>query len=276
MVHRVLALDLYYPARVIFGYNGFKSEEALRDSFAGYLGRQVARGGSKAGFGAFSLPSLICCGPHSLLKANGMPFAAPMDEEGYWPIYVSTSGNPLELLLEVVWTRLVYGGKLPASLFDDGSLIHAVNRFIDARPAKGGWEYRFMPLSKKESGESTVLPGWEPWTLDVVQWTVVERLCQLGRIDTKEPDLVKLLANHGYSLDDFVASLRKMGLAALDGTDLVLLTRRCQCAILPDGRYVAGENCAGQLTRWFDRYLDGRGPTANSAGKTSACDTTKV
>ena len=50
-------------------------------------------------------------------------------------------------------------------------------------------------------------------------------------------------------------SLLDTSLVALDKNCLVLITDACQCAILSDGKFVAGENNSGRFTRWMDKNI---------------------
>jgi hypothetical protein len=45
------------------------------------------------------------------------------------------------------------------------------------------------------------------------------------------------------------------------GNQMELITDRCQPAILPDGRFAAGEDNTGRMTRWIARYVEERGST---------------
>jgi hypothetical protein len=258
-IYHTLVMELVYPARIILGYDGFKSQSSLRKSFKSFLEGKMDAGPAK-GFGIFSFPSLVCCGRHCLVKANGMPFHSPMQEDGFWPVFVSTTANPVEMLLQVIWTRLVYGKKIPASVFDDDDLLQPVSRFIDARPAKSGeiagWAYRVTDLSEDVLDKTSHPPNkWQPVFVDETQFVVVNDLCKKGEVDTEEEDFKNFLANSGYTVEKLVSSLNSVGIAGLKGSILVLLTRGCQCAILPDGRYAVAENISGQLTRWIMEYM---------------------
>lgn len=110
MIYHSLLSEAFYPARIVWGYNGFKSEFALRESFTEYLESNISTSEENKvmGFGPLSFPSLIICDKFSLIKSNGMPFASPLDKDGWWPFYVSSFENPLYFLLEIIWTRLHY------------------------------------------------------------------------------------------------------------------------------------------------------------------------
>jgi hypothetical protein len=254
VIYHTLAKEVYLPARIIFGYNGFTKQSALRDSFAKYLDDRIVPGERAGGLGVFRLPSLISCGRHSLVKFNGIPFCVPIEDDGFWPVYGSTSGNPIELLLEIVWTRLVYDGRLPGSIFDEDDTVDIVRRFIDARPRKGGWEYRVRETSREVlDGPPPETVKWQPATLSEMEFDIVSLLCSGADLGEDDPVVMDILRTHGSTVENLAQSLKSTGLAVLHDGKFVLLTRGCQCAILPDGRFVAAENCARQLTRWLER-----------------------
>jgi hypothetical protein len=59
-----LITEQFAPLRIVFGYEGYASEHSLRKGFLDFLERNPRT----AGFGTTSLPSLIVCGGHSLVK----------------------------------------------------------------------------------------------------------------------------------------------------------------------------------------------------------------
>lgn len=261
LIYHTLVTELHNPARIILGYNGFKSTFALRKSFSDFLSTKLTGGGYAKGYGVPSFPSLICCGKHCLIKATGMPFCAPLLDDGFWPVFASTTGNPVELLLQVIWTRLVYERQLPSDVFDDDEFLQPVTRFIDAKPStegdQKGWLYRVVKVSKKSLQQPHIADPWEPIILDEAQFVIMSILCRDESVSILDPDFIRYLAARGYSVDSFVEGLNRTGLAALNGSDLVLLTRSCLCAILPGGRYAAAENASGQFERWMAKLISG-------------------
>ncbi|NTV66953.1 MAG: hypothetical protein HGB06_04590 [Chlorobaculum sp.] len=263
MLYHALFVEMVAPVRIILGYNGFKSHAGFRQSFVNYLSDQSDSQQPKKGYGPTSFPSLIVCGQYSLVKCNGMPFIGPIEQDNFWPFYCSTSSNPIELMLQVIWTKLVYDSKLEPSVFEDDVWRQSVARFLSAKcvqhhNGQQGWEFRVTNVTDEYLKDSENLKLWEPVFLDHSQFVIMNRLCAEGQLSLLEPDLDSFISNHGYSLESFVESLNTVGLAARYGNDLVLLTQNCVCVILPDGRFAAGENAAGQLTRWMNIYLADR------------------
>ena len=88
MIFRTLLVEQISPIRIILGYDGFKTEYSFREKFRKFLGENV---GNK-GFGVSSCPQLYISGLHSLVKVNGQPYSAPL-EDGWWNYLVSSSSN---------------------------------------------------------------------------------------------------------------------------------------------------------------------------------------
>jgi len=255
LIFHSLAVDNMYPARVIFGYNGFATENGLRESFAGYINKGSNEAPVK-GFGPARLPWLICCGSHMLFKINGMPFHRPLSDDGFWPIYASLTGNPLEMLLEIVWTRLTYEGRLTKTVFEGSDIAIGAHRFLDVRRehAHGGWawRYRYVGCLPEELENASMEVHWQPALIDEVQQAVIVRTSGEGYLDLSDQNVVRDLAENGYTPDEMVKSLNKLGLAARVGDELRMLTTECATVMMPDGRIAAGENSSGQLVRWVE------------------------
>ena len=249
MIYYALGMDLYYPARIVLGYEGFKTQSSLRDSFEAFLKGSAGPDGRAVGYGVHALPSLICCGTHSLVKANGMPFRSPIDEEGYWPVYLSTSANPTELILEVIWTRLVYEGLLSGTVFDDGDNPVSMNRFIDARPSVGAWEYAISHFPKDQIDQPRTEPQWAPVFVDEAQCEMIGRLLQHGGVRLDDANVAAYLAEHRYTPESMAASLHGLGLTVVSEGRLVAIANELACAALPDGRFAVADNQAA-LMRW--------------------------
>jgi hypothetical protein len=253
-IYHTLVMELVYPARIVFGYDGFKTLSTLRNSFVKFLEKNAEATPSKFGLPVF--PDLICCGKHCLVKNNGMPFCSPLMNDGFWPAFVSTTSNPIELMLEIIWTRLVYDKKISATVFDEDDYLPSMLRFIDAIPArdkyKAGWRYRVANFPDSFIDSPTPSSDrWEPVFLDQTQFIIINRLCVDGYIDITESGFERFVIDSGYTVESLINSLNKAGLCASVGDQIVLLTRGCSCAILPDGRFAAGENIAGQFNRWI-------------------------
>jgi hypothetical protein len=272
MLFRCIADDSLAPLRIILGYDGFSTEEGLRNAFLDYLARQLPSGSSPSsfeaetgitGFGPYALPNLIVCNDRALIKLNGMPFSGHVDGElssapearkdNWWVLLGSSDGNPTLFLLEIVWTRLQNLFALPPEIFGEDLEIEPITPLLFARPIAGkGWEYLEHRLSEKTLRETEHSTNWEPVFLDEVQFVIINILCKDEEIDIDgDSDLHRFVANGGLSMDALIDRMKSTGLVHIDARRRMrLITESCTTAVLSDGRFVAGENSTGRLIRW--------------------------
>lgn len=246
--------DVYRPARIALGYHGYKSHSGFRSAMSRYLQANVGA----YGFGPANFPDLMISGRHCLVKMNGIPYSSRMAGD-FWPFLASYSGNPIIPLLEVLWTRLVYAHLVPYDIFGADLYDETLPLFIKARyvPGPGGWEFAPVKLTEKTLSEAQTTVDYAPVSLTELQFTVISRLCHIETVAIDDPDFVGFLRSYGADPESFVASLVATGLVSVTDGQLCLLTRMCQCAVLPDGRFVAGENVSGRFQRWLSRRLGG-------------------
>jgi len=121
-----------------------------------------------------------------------------------------------------------------------------------------GWAYHYDIYEEKELKEFETSYEWEPTYLNTKQFTIINRLCMGRKENIKNSDLISYVEEDGESFDAFLKSLLNTQLVGLKGDDLELITEECQCAILPDGRFVAAENNTGRFTRWCKKNILGQ------------------
>lgn len=251
-IFHTLLVEQMSPVRIIFGYHGFKSEYSFRESMVNFIESHV---GEKE-FGVTSFPQLVICGDYSLLKANGFPYC-PTIRNGYWDFYLSSSDNPIIFIIELIWTKL--RNRYPdLALWDDDLSLENMNFFIRCKPMDvpegKGWEYRYEEIPKSVLENIACSKKWEPVYLDDNQYLVLNMVCSKGRQNIKDFDFLNYLKKEGISIDDFISTLLKTGLFAMDDNDLVLIAENCTSMILPSGDIVAAENNTGRLTKWLKEY----------------------
>jgi hypothetical protein len=197
------------------------------------------------------------------MKNNGIPFALPLKEDGWWPFYVSSFENPVYFLLEIIWTRLQYMFELSPEIFGEDLTVNAIHMFLLAKFKKTdkmkGWEYKFVPTTKELLKKPLEHKEWEPIFLDKAQFIILNLLCKAETIDIKnDKKLGEFLINEGYALDSFTASLKATGLVDITDQVISLITEKCVCGITPDGRYYAADDKTGHVTRWTMKMLKGK------------------
>ena len=260
LILNTLILEQLGAIRVVFGYHGFRSEHSFRESLIGYLRRQIGI----PGFGVLSFPQLIISGGYALGKANGRPFSAPLVHNEQWPFYYSASINPLQLLLEYIWTRLARDFDI-GGLWGEDLAIERLHTFllatVEERGGKPvGWNFHYRSASDAELAESGKFVEWEPTRLSIEQFATIQSLCEGSVVRFDDPKFIAFLTERGLDVDQFKQDLLETRLVAVSGNEIELITEQCQCVILPNGELVAGENNTGRLTRWMRRHFQRENP----------------
>ena len=255
-IYHALCVDSRLPARVVFGYDGFASEQSFRDKFFAFLKERL----EIKGYGPASMPNVITSGQFSIFKVNGMPNMLAMQDDK-WDILATTNRNPLLLLLESLFCRLNFMDLVPDEIFGDGLKLERANRFISARVIqvqdKIGWEYFYQGKVDDIGPLEAFDQDWSPLFADKTTWIIIQILCKKP-IDIEDSAFKEFLEKNQYPLERLLKNLRDSRLAALSGKKLKLLTNQCQCAVLPDGRFIAGENSSGRLTKWIFEFMEKR------------------
>lgn len=254
--HTMLAEQLA-PVRVILGYHGYVDEHGLRKGLLKYLQDQ---GGLAAGFGASSMPNLIVAGSNSILKMDGHPYVAPLND-GWWHLLVSNPENPLRLLIELLWTKLGerFGDVFPA---DDDLELERLAPFLDARLGRNGetlgWSYNYHPLNKKEMAAAPA-PSWDPEAVDTCEMVIQLQLARLGWIDVRDAEFRGFVAKEGIDPDALIADMvaRRMLAWIDDHTVRMIDVGTVFTGFMPSGAGFSTTD-ADRLSPWLTRELDKR------------------
>lgn len=253
MIYHTLINEFFGPIRIVVGHHGWKKEKTLRDHIAKMLEDRLI---NPAGMGVGSFPQLIIGGEFSLVKANGFPYTPPMIK-GMWPFLLSTSHNPLRVLLELIFTKLdaLYGTSL---IEDDSTEQEAMSSCLRARAVqqgdRKGWEYLYDELSERTMSHRGASYLWEPSELTKGQCVVIDLLCKEMSVNLKDTHFVEFASKEDGGVDAFVRSLVQTQLVAIRNDELVLTTEQCQVIFFGENCY-AGENNAGQLTTWLEHKM---------------------
>ena len=262
-LYQTLSLETCYPLRIVWGYNGFKKESSLRDSFLKHIENNMTKVNEKPilGFSPLDLPNLIICNNYSLYKINGMPYTSPLVKDDWWNFYVSSHDNPIYILLEIIWTRLSYMFKISSKVFGDNFYLDSANKLLEGKyinnNGTNGWAYRPIRSTEDILNRELDQKKWEPKYLDDVQYTIIARLCIEGKIEYENNiELIEFLEENDYTVEKIKESLKKTGLVDVTKGFFKLITRRCLCGVSPDGRFFAAENNSGQVDAWVKKTND--------------------
>lgn len=256
-IFHILKLESLMPARIIFAYEGFKTEYGMRESFIKMLSEYKSTSTEvKYGYGPLNFPDLILNGEFSFVKGNAMPYVSPLIN-GQWPFFLSSSEAPIIKLLEIIWTRLTYRYDINTDIFGEDLELEGLNMFLLGNIVNvsgiQGWQFESPKITKKTLTENTGNIGWEPVLLNSHQHDIISFLCYNGSI--KLSSLKNDDFENESAFNSFIDELCDTKLVTKENGFLKLLTDQCQCVYIPNKGFYAADNKSGKLTRWIQKKL---------------------
>ena len=256
MLYDYLLIDTALPVRIVFGYDGFKSEFSLRESFASYLERHVLDCKTKQGNGPWRMPNLIICGSFSIVKANGMPYNLKYRlPKGYCPLFASYAKTPFLLALELIWTRLAYKYRIQSDIFGEDLEMELLHPLISCKPTPRGWILRYEEYGPESLGRVPEKMKWKPVVLNHVQFGIISQLCEETAMNINDEDFVKYINGQGWTIEEFTDGVVATGLVVVDTHGNLKLRTNVGLAIAPDLSFVAGDDTTGRFSRWLRRAM---------------------
>lgn len=177
-----LVQEILAPVTIIHGYSGYKTESGLRGAFGDILQEKFDSGDNS--FGVLSLPSIITSNEFSLVKTGGLPFIVP-NQNSEWVSIISTRFNPLEIILEVVWSKISSYFEV-AMPWDDNVYMNNVSPFMLAIPKiqgeNAGWNYKTIDWNEKKllrDDDHT----WSPDFLNPAQMSIIRLMSATGELE---------------------------------------------------------------------------------------------
>jgi hypothetical protein len=248
-IYLCLAKEGCLPARILIGYHGYKSLEKFRLA----VGEHVEANLRQNGFGPLSWPSLVLNERYAIGKNDGFPYNTRVEPDGTWPFMLSSSTTPpLRALLEVLWTRLTMRFGEPDGLFGEDLELECWERLLDFQldTALRGWlvtDHSKLDVREPRRGPTR----WQPVELSLAEFTVANWFCGGSELDVNTPPKVALASN--AELEQALKGLvekKLVGSYPDQPNKFRLLTRQLGLVLSPQGKFLAGENISGQLSRW--------------------------
>jgi hypothetical protein len=247
LIAHCLHFELSCPVRVAFGFEGFKTEKGLRNSFYECLGRLPAMAGIPY------LPNIISSGNFSLCKLTAFPYSSRI-EDGWWGVVGSTSANPLALLIEHIFYRLSLSRNTRQYLGLDLE-TEVFSRVLTAKfrreGARAGWEYKFADVAEKHLRARCDAGTWEPVEIDQPTAVFIQLLAKYRSAELSDAFLVETAKEMGITPAEFARRLVDARLVLWDGPRLVPAVANCAVVIQPDGKFVAGDADDHRLRNWL-------------------------
>ncbi|MFH4782641.1 DUF6602 domain-containing protein [Vibrio diabolicus] len=244
VVYQSLVRDWLTPLRVVIGYNGFKSEEALRASlFKIYENKEY-----KLGYGVQNMPNLMISDGYSLIKMNGMPYKGFWDDKYGWCWLGSSNANPILLIMELLWDRIeLLLGITP----DRGDDLYEEPLFplaMSKVEGENGWYTTIISQSVPERNHS--LLQWSPLRLSLQEKEFLRILYHHGPQSVKGEKLNDYIVNYG--VDDILEAtrlLRNSRVILFNDERFYICSGQWSIAKVC-GRFYCGDNSGGRFYQW--------------------------
>ena len=258
IIYHFLLMEAFHPLRIVIGYYGYKDELSLREGFVNKLEEKVKTGPTK-GYSPGSFPNLYICGDYSIIKTNGMPFGSPfLKRDFYWPLLLTSNKNPINNLLELIWTRLSYKFKIGSSIFGDDFQLDAFHPLLFCKERKmnndnWGWEYSYNNIPKELLDKPLTPLEWKPLEVSRNQFILLNLLLKLGEVDYENDKKFKDLINReNIDLKKLIEELENERIIYCEDNKIKLLTDEL-LVIEFKGKIYAGENKSGEMTHFVNK-----------------------
>ena len=261
-IYYSLMMDSFFPLRIVLGYNGYKTELGVRNSFADFLESNCGFNPIPVkGFSPMSFPNLVISDTYSLIKLTGCPYSSPLGniKQGWWEIMTSSHYNPWYIFLEMLWTKLSYRFHIaPLDLFGDDLKTEPQSPFLRAKihlnelNEPDGWEYEYSELNEKTLAAHNRIQEWEPLVVDTVQATVLLTLNH-HKINIKNAaEIEEFVKKNGYpSLLYVITFLEKKGFVTIEGDEVSLLVKQVGFEITREGKLYAFDGSDNKMYQWL-------------------------
>jgi hypothetical protein len=252
-IFHTLVLEQIAPLRIIFGYQGFANEYTLRAGFIRFLRTH----NNLIGYAGAAMPHLVVCGNNSLIKFNGHPYAQRLENDNLlW--YGSSVENPLLLLLNLIFTKLMYLASVPDWFQSDLSMEQFApllsGKAVRAGAATSGiWSYTpilYTQTQLKRASETIQLHDWAPLKASAFQCVLATMVGNglsrqtLKGIVAEFPDV---------DVDREIDEMTQHRILGWVGDKLVFLTIQCVTLFTSSGQAILGDADDPRLFEWLKR-----------------------
>jgi len=203
------------PISIIHGYNGYRTESGLRKSFIDLL--EDRKNVSQHGLGVPSFPSLVTSNEFCLIKTNGFPFLALLDDSS-WVAIASTRYNPVAIILEMIWSKIsfYFNIKMP---WGDGLEMENLSPLLIAESAKIGekigWVYKTIEL-KESSLIREKFTFWKPKKISEPAMSLINIMATRGSIELDDERRSYINDKYQVTLDSIIEELLNTNYFMLD------------------------------------------------------------
>ena len=211
-----LVCELVQPLQIIFGFEGYADEKALREGVAHLIEDSANQ---PPIYSPFNLPALIVCRQNSVLKLNGFPYVSPI-RGGWWQILASNPENPLRILIELIWAKLE--NRFFTVFPEDNNLqmermaLLAQVQVVPRGADKFTWVYEFIDAPQAEL-EALSPQLWSPHELSMPELVMAQSAYNTGFIDIRDEAAMSYFTKDGGNPKTILQKLVDLRLLSLDG-----------------------------------------------------------
>jgi hypothetical protein len=256
-IHGMLRGEAILPVRVVLGYHGFKHLDAFRNSYLEILNRNVTESSfDKAkGIGLISLPTHVICEKFSIIKINGMPFAAPMNN-GTYLLAGSFPDKPFRQLLEYIWTRLSYQFGIAMNIFGEDLIQDQIDGLLLLHETEEGLHFIPYHIEKEDLMKVYEETQWLPVEIStkIAEFRNLLRSMPYDGVAVDNKEFMALADKENLSPTAFAQEICATELFFQDAGRLFFNGKMC-ATVQINGKTYLGDNISGRLERWAAKQI---------------------
>lgn len=259
MVYSALVREELAPLRIVIGYNGYKTESALRGAVNNFYDGKAG----VTGYGTVNMPNLIISNDYSILKINGLPYKSFWDLAHGWVWLGSSHDNPILLLLELLIDKIE---RYLSITIDRGEDLNEEVWYplMCARQdeSRRGWYFSYASsVSEKYLNESLDpdvfldenIRSWTPIKLTKVERAIVLHIYRMPYCEMDDPELCELLEAYGeVDIAQHINRLLSLRVLIFDGPLLIICPGKISLIEILEHTY-CGDDSGGRLQKWAAR-----------------------
>lgn len=256
LIYTSLVREEQAPLRIVIGYNGYKTENSLREAVNNFYDGKAG----VAGHGPVNMPNLIISNDYSILKINGLPYKSFWDLTHGWVWLGSSHDNPILLLLEVLIDKVERFLKITIDRGEDlnEEIWHPL---MCARQdeSERGWFFSYAKgMSEKYVNErfhfGSAIDGsarkWNPIKLTEVEHGILLHIYRSPYCELDDPGLCELLGRYGSAdITQHADRLLRLRILIFDGTSLIICPGKISL-IQVSGDIYCGDDSGRRLQKW--------------------------
>lgn len=248
VIYHSLVRDWLSPLRIAIGYNGFKSEEALRKGVIKIYDNKELM----SGYGVQNMPNLMISDGYSIIKTNGMPYKGSWEEEKGWCWLASSDTNPILLIMELLFDRvqLLLGIKPERGMDQKEEVLYplAFGKVVVQDDKVKGWSIGCVeakiPLRENSQTE------WAPLELSLSEKEFLKLVHEYGPQYLRTSRLNSFLSRHGIEdIFHFTQSLRYARVILVMDDQFSICSGDWAVAKV-NGVFYCGDNAGDRFKNW--------------------------